>query len=297
MCKYSLLLYLLLFCIQKDVFSQLLHNNDLKFTKGTYASPPLLSNGTIDYPKLIEQLKDIHANTYHWLASGKNSDINALKEFLPLVQAADIHVWVTLLPPSESPPLSKNFSEPFQLDYVKWATELAQLSLIYKNLVAWSIDDFPYNLKIFTPVYVKQFTDAAKAINPAFAFVPCCYYKMITKDFVAKYEDLFDGVLFPYRNESLVANLKDAAQVPFEIEHIRSLFTKPVLIFLDVYATAHSTLGSSMPQYVQAVIEAGLKSADGIFIYCHQNPERLPDKYEVIKKEFKRKFKQRHSVK
>lgn len=291
--KYSLLFCLLLLCSQKNGFSQSRHNNNLKFTKGTYASPPLLNNGSIDYPKLIEQLKDIHANTYHWLASGKNSDINALKEFLPLAKAADIHVWVTLLPPSESPPLSKNFSEPFHLDYLQWATELAQLSLINKNLVAWSIDDFLYNLKVFTPVYVKQFIDSSKAINPSFAFVPCCYYKMITKDFVAKYAGLVDGVLFPYRNESLVANLKDAEQVSFEIEHIRSLFTKPVLIFLDVYATAHSTLGSSTPQYVEAVIEAGLKSADGILIYCHQNPERSSEKYEVIKKEFKRKFKQK----
>lgn len=151
-------------------------------TLGTYATPPHLANMELDAKKLIAELKDIHANTYNWLIWRDDaSDLDALKQFLPLAKKVGLKVWVTLVPPSEPPP-----SQPFGLDYNKWASELAKLSKKEPNLVAWSIDDFVHNLDFFSPEYVKEFVSLAHAINPKLMFVPCCYYRSITDSFVKK---------------------------------------------------------------------------------------------------------------
>lgn len=255
---------------------------------GTYSYPPRFENGDVDIKKLIKQLKDIHANTYHWLDRDMHDNLDDLKRFLPKAKKARIKVWVTLVPPSESPPFSKHYSEPFKLDYQQWAITLANLSNEYPNLVAWSIDDFVHNLQLFTPSYVQQFLDTSRKINPIFAFLPCCYFKKTTDEFAKLYGSFLDGILFPYRNESVSANLKDADQVTPEIEKLRTKFEKGFLIYLDVYASPHSSLGSSTPDYVKDVIDAGLNSADGVLIFRHQDPVQFPEKYEIIKRAFKK---------
>lgn len=296
--KYILVIYLVFLFNHTKVFAQYggkINGSRIELlkslihTKGTYAFPPKKQSGEIDFKKLIRQLKDIHANTYNWLNWGNVSDLNALKKFLPLAKKAGINVWITLVPPSESPPFATDFSEPFQLDYQKWAIELAILSLEYKNLVAWSIDDFVHNLQLFTPAYVKQYLDTSRIINQKFAFVPCCYFKQITPAFVKNYGDILDGILFPYRNESISANLKDAGQAALEIKILRTMFPARFLIFLDVYASAHSSLGSSTPEYVKQVISQGMENADGVLIYCHQDPDKSHVKYEIIKEKFNTK--------
>ncbi|PYJ08639.1 MAG: hypothetical protein DME25_00955 [Verrucomicrobia bacterium] len=128
---------------------------------------------------------------------------------------------LAVVPPSESPPHSKLYAEPFRLDYVRWAVEFARLSLRETNLVAWSIDDFTHNLKFYTPAYLKQMLDASRQINPRLAFVPCCYYPAITERFATNYSPLMDGILFPYRHESAGASLKD----PSLVEPSRSSWT------------------------------------------------------------------------
>jgi hypothetical protein len=74
-----------------------------------------------------------------------------------------------------------------------------------------------------------------------------------------------------------------------EIETLKSFYGKEVPIFLDIYATKHSRLGDSTPEYVADVLSASLKSADGVFIYCHQDPKVYPEKYTAIKKGFRKK--------
>ena len=258
----------------------------LYHTKGTYATPPKNADGTVDIAKLISQLKELHANTYNWLIWGDHSELSACEKFLSAARKAKISVWITLVPPSECPPFAKNYSEPFRLDYQQWAVLIAKLSLVHKNLVAWSIDDFVHNLQLFTPQYVKQFQDSAKAINPGIAFIPCSYYAKITQQFAKNYGTILDGILFPYRNESVKADLKDAGQVSAEINALRNLFPKGFPIYLDVYASAHSSLGSSTTSYVEEVISKGLQSADGVLIYCHQDPVKNAEKYQVIKEQF-----------
>ena len=66
---------------------------------------------------------------------------------------------------------------------------------------------------MYTPAALGSMLGAARAINPRLAFVPCLYYRQITEKFAASHGPLIDGILFPYRNESVKANLTDAGQV------------------------------------------------------------------------------------
>src|SRR5262245_4401121 len=120
-------------------------SHSLQGCLGTYHGEPRLANGRVDCHQLLAELAEIRANTYSWLIWEKPTDWDDLKLFLPLARAQKIRVWVTLVPPSESPPLTSHFSEPFRLDYARWGIEIARLSLQETNLVAWSIDDFPYD--------------------------------------------------------------------------------------------------------------------------------------------------------
>jgi len=248
---------------------------------GTYAAAPRMPDASINMTRLISELKDLNANTYNWLLRNNKDDLEVLKRFLPLAREAGIKIWVTLVPPSEPPP-----SEPYKLDFEAWAVQLATLSLTETNLVAWSIDDFVHNLKTFTPEYTEKFLAEASAINPEFAFLPCCYYKQITPFFVTLYGPLLHGILFPYRAESEGANLKNPDLVEDEIRDLREMFEPGFPIVMDIYATAHSKLGPTTAEYVNEALIAGMKSADGVLIYCHQDPVKQPEKYQIIKQGF-----------
>lgn len=257
---------------------------DLAGTLGTYANPPRFPDQKVDLDRLIEELQDLQMNSYHWLVRETKDDLKVAVKFIRKARKAGINVWITLVPPSESPPITKvGYSEPYRLDFELWAVNLARLSLKYPNLVAWSIDDFVHNLKFFTPEYVERFTRMARDINPNLKFVPCCYYRQTTEGFVNQYGSYFDGILFPYRAESAGANLKDPSKVEAEIAHLRKLFRPGFPVVIDIYATRHSRLGDSTPEYVREVLDAGLKFADGVFIYRHQDPVVHADKYQVVR--------------
>lgn len=265
---------------------------DIRGALGTYANPPRLENKRVDVHQLINELRDIHANTYNWLIWKNSTDWEDLKIFLPLARKAHIKVWVTVVPPTESKPITNYSSEPYCLDYERWASELATLSLAEPNLVAWSIDDFVHNLKFYSPQYVSKMTGAAHSINPRLAFIPCCYFTKITPLFITNYGHLLDGILFPYRAESVGANLQDATQVGNEIAKLREMFGNPDFpVFLDIYASGHSRLGPATPEYMNEVLIAARKNADGVLIYVHQDPVKSPAKYQIIKKGFKGKIK------
>jgi len=264
------------------------HNDgSLYGVKGTYAAPPLNGDGSINLELLLKELKGLHANTYNWLIAYNDFfGLDYVKKFLPMACRENINVWITILPPTEQPLLG--WSEPYRLDFEKWAEELATLSLTHKNLVAWSVDDFGHNLFFFIPKYVEQFIQKAKGINPNFKFVPCLYYWEFPKSFVEKYLSFFDGLLFPYFAASAPdkGNLKDPTLVGSEIAEIRSRIKRDIPIILDIYAHAHSQYGETTPEYIETILELGMKSADGILIYCHQNPVIHAEKYQIISKAF-----------
>jgi hypothetical protein len=89
-------------------------------------------------------------------------------------------------------------SEPFKLDYLRWAEEIARLSFQHTNLTGWVIDDFYANRQFFTPAYVRQMQSKAKEINSRLAFFPLMYFPEITPQFVDNYHEVIDGVVVAY---------------------------------------------------------------------------------------------------
>jgi len=255
--------------------------------RGTYDAAPRLANGRVDLDRLLSELADLQANTYHWLIWHAETDWEDLQAFLPRAGKAGLKVWVTLVPPSESPPHTKRFSEPYRLDYERWAIEIARLSREHPHLLAWSIDDFTHNLRVFTPERIKAIRASTREINPQLAFVPCSYFSAVKPDFAREYAGLVDGLLFPYRHESGGANLTNADRVEVEVARLRELMGPAVPIIVDVYATRHSRLGDSTPDYVEQVIAAATSCADGVLIYCHQDPVKQTAKYQVIRRQFR----------
>jgi hypothetical protein len=187
-------------------------------------------------------------------------------------------------------PRSKLYAEPFQLDYERWAIEFARLSRHEPNLVASSLDDFSDNVAIahiLQPADWQNILAAAHDINPKLAFVPCCYFQHLTTQVTAKYRDLIDGVLFPYMHAARGMNLTDTDTVELEIRQFKELFGDAMPVFIDVYATHHSALNETTPEYIERVMRLGRANADGVLIYCHQYEDQAPGKYRVIKKLFR----------
>ena len=100
------------------------------------------------------------------------------------------------------------------------------------------------------------------------------------------YGPLIDGILFPYRHESAGANLKDPSLVEPELSKIKAMVGPAFPVILDIYATAHSRLGATTPEYVEQAMIAGNRAADGVMIYCHQDPRSNSEKYIIIKRLF-----------
>ena len=257
----------------------------LRGSFGTYAGSPRGADGRVDVERLVAQLVDLRANTYHWLIWTALTDWDDLRRFLPRAREHGILVWACLVPPTESPPRTKHYSEPFKLDYERWAVELAKLSVTEPNLVAWSIDDFSHNLRVFTPERLGRLLDAARALNPRLAFVPCVYFSTAAKaDVASEYRGLLDGILFPYRHESNGANLTDASLVVTEVGKIKAVWGANFPVIVDVYSTAHSRLGPSTPDYVRQVMATGIRSADGVHVYTHPAPDS--EKHGVARRLF-----------
>jgi hypothetical protein len=154
-------------------------------------------DGRVDTEAMLQRLKDLHVTTYYWLILHAATDWDDLQLFLPKAAKAHIDVWVYIVPPTEGPP-HYPASEPFRLDYSRWAEEIAGLSLEHHNLTGWIIDDFYANHKLFTPEYTRQLRERAKAINPQLAFLPLMYFPEISPDFVESYRDAIDGVVVAY---------------------------------------------------------------------------------------------------
>ncbi len=168
-----------------------------------YDAEPRRADGRVDADALALRLKELGATTYYWLVWHAASDWEDLKLFLPRAQEANINVWAYLVPPSESPPhYGTQYSEPFRLEYPRWAEEIARLSLRHTNLTAWVIDDFYANHEFFTPAYLREMQGRAKSLNPRLAFLPLMYFNEITAEFVNHYREVIDGVVVAYPQDA-----------------------------------------------------------------------------------------------
>jgi hypothetical protein len=157
------------------------------------------SDGRVDVDGMVSRLKELGVTTYYWLIWHAATDWEDLKLFLPKAAKANIDVWVYLVPPSESPPqFGSQFSEPFRLDFHRWAEEIANLSVQHTNLTAWVIDDFYANAEFFSPAYLREMQARATQKNPQLAFLPLMYFNEITRHFVEEYHPVIDGVVVAY---------------------------------------------------------------------------------------------------
>ena len=159
-----------------------------------------LGNGRVDIDGTLARLRQLGATTYYWFIGAAATDWDDLQLFLPKAADAGIEVWAYILPPQESPPsqVGSTFSEPYRLDFPRWAQEIARLSLRHPNLTAWVIDDFYLDHAFFTPAYVRSLQSKAKAINPHLAFVPIMYPTEVLRKNVEPYRDTLDGVIVAY---------------------------------------------------------------------------------------------------
>lgn len=229
----------------------------------------------IDVERTIRKLQELNVNSYLFLIWRSPADWGDLQRFLPQARTAGIDVWVYLVPPSEcfAPSFPDRCSYPYKTDYVAWAKAIANLSKQYDNLAGWMIDDFGHNLAAFTPAYLGQIQQTAKAINRDLPFLPLLYTYQVTKDFLDKYAPLIDGITVAYkddpaRNTVMTHTLRP--QVDAVLATIAS-YDKPVVLMLYAGRYTASPLLPSTP-YVRTVIDQGIgylqqKQTAGIVAY------------------------------
>ncbi|MHB1457958.1 MAG: hypothetical protein ACYC0V_13700 [Armatimonadota bacterium] len=168
---------------------------------GDYDAEPRVADH-VDTDFLVRRLKELHANTYMWLIWHNTNDWDDLKVFLPKARQAGITVWVYLVPHSGTSLENSTFpySEPFRLDYIRWAEEIARLSVQHTNLTGYVIDDFWANVcpERFSPDYIQRMVTAGKRINPKLRFYPLMYFNEITPQSVELLAPLVDGVVAAY---------------------------------------------------------------------------------------------------
>jgi len=164
-----------------------------RYQLADYDAELRLANGRVDVARMAQRLQELGVTTYYWLIAHAATDWEDLKLFLPEAARAHIEVWPYLVPPSESAPrYGTLYPEPFRLDYLRWAEEIARLSLQYTNLTAWMIDDFYENHALYTPTYVGNLQQRARSVNPRLAFFPLMYYWELNRRFVDDYRSVID---------------------------------------------------------------------------------------------------------
>lgn len=222
----------------------------------------------VDTPGLVRQLRDLSVNTYLYGIWDSPTDFGDLRdEFLPAAEAAGIAVIPYLVPPSETSEHGRA-SRPYLLDFVTWASELAELSTRYKNLVGWAIDDFEFalNAELFTPEYMQDIVGAAAAVNPDLRFYTCAYYGAATDErFLDKYGPYVDGIIYPFldghhENTTVAGSLADCLDAVLEFTEPRNLELIPLIYagrFLDAPL-------APTEDYVATALETALRyAADG----------------------------------
>jgi len=145
--------------------------------------------GRVDVQRTADRLAELGVNTYLYQVWHGKQDWDDFPAFADAAAKKHIDVWVYLVPWSETTLKKKNwnYSEPFKVDYVAWADAIGKASVEHPNLVGWTIDDFYDNTlqpDRFTPQYVKQMVEAARANNAKLKFYPVVYFQQPWADFI-----------------------------------------------------------------------------------------------------------------
>jgi hypothetical protein len=246
----------------------------LRGTLGDYAAEPRLDNGHVDIPRLMQQIQTAHMNMYDWLIWHSEHDWEDLQRFLPVAEEAGIAVWVTVCPPSEQGGRFP-WSEPYRLDFVKWAAEIGKLARRHRNLKAWVIDDFwGGNRTLFTPEYVGRFVATLRKHSPDVAFLPTIYWPTVgDTEFRDGLGPCIDGIVFPYTEYVTGDNLAE------QLEACREWLGPYKLIMVNVYAAGSG--GGPAPErtvdYMRRVLSVAREKGNGIRVYCLPKADMLED--------------------
>ncbi|MGE5682100.1 MAG: heparin lyase I family protein [Bacillota bacterium] len=126
----------------------------------------------------VPQMKKVSAAIYIYNID-ENNTWKGLHNFLIKAKSSGTTVYVGLKPPTKSPLLCSTcgYSEPYRLDFITWAKEIAKLSIRYSNLKGYAIQDFQTNLDLgyLKQSYIDSMIAAGKTINPKLVFDPTIY--------------------------------------------------------------------------------------------------------------------------
>jgi hypothetical protein len=198
----------------------------------------------VDTPATIARLREAHVTTYFYLVYHAVTDWEDFRrEFLPAAEAAGLDLWVYLVPPSEC------CSQPHGADFVRWAEDIARLSLRHPAIKGWAMDDFASNLATFTPEYTQAMREAARGINPDLRFFPVLYHDDYSASFLAGYAPHIDGAIFPY-----TVNFDDFDEVA---EALDTVIGKLEPLDLDLVLMVYATKISVAPYPPAATYVAG----------------------------------------
>lgn len=245
-------------------------------TLGDYDSEPRTPEGRVDIPRLLEQITTAHMTAYDWLIWHAPTDWEDLQVFLPLARECGVKVWVTVCPPSEQGN-GMPFSEPFRLDFIRWAEEIGKLAREHSNLVAWVIDDFRcgVNDQLFTPQYIALMAQVLRSQSPTVALLPTLYWSHIGDPlWLAEYGPSIDGIVFPY------ADLESTAELPTQLQACRQWLGPHKFLIVNVYASGSSGPAETGPrtaEYLRQALTLSREHADGIRLYCLPKDKLLAD--------------------
>ncbi len=253
-----------------------------------YAGMIYKKDGTPDIEAILNHIKELGVNCYTYLIYRySDKELSMLPEFCEKAKEEGIEVWVYLVPPSEAPinrgkPINELRYPSFDMDYLKWAEEIAKISLQYSNLTLWMIDDFDGNLSFFTLDYTKQIYEKSKSINPNLLFGVCVYHESLGKFTSRGYLKYTDALLWGYQHSSglypdcgLYPNT-----LPFEINDY--LKTGKIAIPC-IYFTPHSSWPKGRPteEYLKKAIEISFEQAGICWVFT--TPRKGTFQYDIVK--------------
>src|SRR4051812_32886895 len=233
----------------------------------------------IDTPALIRRLVEMNVNTYLYGIWDSPTDWDDLRlQFLPAARDAGLDVIPYIVPPSETTEDGRA-SRPFMTDYVRWAEEVARLSLDFDNLRSWAIDDFEIgdNALLFTPEYMTEIREAQQKINPDLGFYTCAYMRAATSPaFLDKYGPFIDGIIYPFL-DGHCENTTVAESLAGCVDEIRT-YTDPRDLRVIVLLYTGRFLAAPLPpteDYVRATARVSRELAaagviDGVIAYGTQ---------------------------
>lgn len=245
-------------------------------------------DGTPDIEATISLLKDLGVNCYAYLIAYRSEkELASLGDFCDKALKEGIEVWVYLVPPSEAPinrdkPISERKYPPFDMDYLKWAKAIAEISLQHPNITLWMIDDFDHNFSFFTLDYTKQIYQTSKKINPKLLFGVCVYHENLESFVKAGYLTYVDALLWGYQHSYFL--YPDCGFSPNTLPLEINDYLKTGKIAIPcIYFTPHSSWPKGRPtkEYLEKAMDIAFEQAGIVWIFTTPTPGTF--QFDVVK--------------